>query len=51
MKYQFAEYRNAALNDPTASETSSGDAIAVYTTAVTINVTNAAGSNRRNRRE
>ena len=51
MKYQLVEYKNAALNDPTASETSTGDAIAVYTKAVTISVTNAAGNRRRNRRE
>ncbi len=44
MKYQFAEYKNAALNEPTASATSRRVAIAVYTTAVTSNVTNAAGS-------
>ena len=50
MKNQFATYKNAALNAPTVANTSAGDAIAVYTTAVTVNATNAAGNNLRNRR-
>ena len=32
MKYQFVTYRKAALNDPSAPSTSTGDAIAVNTT-------------------
>ena len=50
MKYQFVEYKNAALNEPTASDTSAGDAIAANTAAVTMSATNAAGRRRRKRR-
>ena len=50
MKYQFATYKNAALNAPIVDTNSACDAIAEYTTAVTTNATNDAGNNRRNRR-
>ena len=50
MKYQLVTYKNAALNPPAASRTSTGDAMAANTNAVMISVANAAGSSRRNRR-
>ena len=50
MKYQFATYKNAALNAPTAFTISAGDDNAEYTTAVTNNNAADAGNNRRIRR-
>ena len=49
MKYQFATYRNAALNDSSAASALDG-LTAANTSAVTIRVRKAPGSNRRYRR-